>query len=39
MKSEHSALMDTINKTGDFSDDIKQGMKKALETFTQTHSW
>jgi F-type H+/Na+-transporting ATPase subunit alpha len=39
MKSEHSALMDTINKTGDFSDEIKQGMKKALETFTQTHSW
>jgi F-type H+/Na+-transporting ATPase subunit alpha len=39
MKSEHSALMDTINKTGDFSDDIKNSMKAAIESFIKTHSW
>lgn len=39
MKSEHAALMDTINTTGDFSDDIKQGMKAAIESFVKTHSW
>ncbi|ESS71224.1 ATP synthase subunit alpha 1 [Methyloglobulus morosus KoM1] len=39
MKSEHSALMDTINTTGDFSDDIKNGMKNAIESFIETRSW
>jgi len=39
MKSEHSALMDNINKTGDFSDDIKNSMKAAIESFIKTHSW
>ena len=39
MKSEHSALMDNINKTGDFSDDIKNSMKGAIESFIKTHSW
>ncbi|WP_341327291.1 F0F1 ATP synthase subunit alpha [Methylotuvimicrobium sp. KM2] len=39
MKSEKSDLMDQINATGDFSDDIKEGIKSAIETFINTHSW
>jgi F-type H+/Na+-transporting ATPase subunit alpha len=31
--------MDTINTTGDFSDDIKNGMKNAIESFIKTRSW
>jgi F-type H+/Na+-transporting ATPase subunit alpha len=31
--------MDNINKTGDFSDDIKNSMKAAIESFIKTHSW
>jgi len=39
MKSEKSELMDQINATGDFSDEIKEGIKSAIETFIKTHSW
>lgn len=39
MKTKHSALMDKINKTGDISDEIKQGMKDAMESFITTGSW
>ena len=39
MKSEHSALMDKINETGDFSDEIKNGMKQAIDSFIKTSSW
>jgi F-type H+-transporting ATPase subunit alpha len=39
MKSENSKLMDNINKTGDFNDDIKKGLTKAIETFIKTQSW
>lgn len=39
MKSEKSELMDQINATGDFSDEIKEGIKSAIETFINTHSW
>jgi F-type H+-transporting ATPase subunit alpha len=39
MKSEQSELMDNINATGDFSNEIKQGLQAAIETFVKTHSW
>jgi F-type H+-transporting ATPase subunit alpha len=39
MKSEHSKLMDSINATGDFSDEIRKGMLTAIQTFIKTHSW
>jgi F-type H+/Na+-transporting ATPase subunit alpha len=39
MKSQHSDLMDNINKTGDFSDDIKNSMKAAIDAFIKTQSW
>ncbi|MBZ4201954.1 MAG: F0F1 ATP synthase subunit alpha [Methylovulum sp.] len=39
MKSEYPDLMDRINATGDFSNEIKQEMQVAIETFMKTHSW
>jgi len=39
MKSEYSDLMDKINATGDFSDEIKSCMKKAIDSFIKTHNW
>ena len=39
MKSQHSELMDKINTTGDFNDDIKAGMVKALDSFVKSQSW
>ena len=39
MKSEHADLMDRINTSGDFSNEIKQDMQTAIETFVKTHSW
>ena len=39
MTSEHSELMNNINATGDFSDDIRTGMLTAIQTFVKTHSW
>ena len=39
MKSEHKALMDKINATGDYSDDIVNGLRGAIETFKKTHTW
>ena len=39
MKSEHSDLMDEINETGDWTDDYKARMAKALDSFKQTGSW
>ncbi len=39
MKSEHAQLMDTISKTGDYTDEIQQGLKSAIEDFLKNHSW
>jgi F-type H+/Na+-transporting ATPase subunit alpha len=39
MNSSHSDLMKKINDTGDFGDDIKSGLKAALESFSESHSW
>jgi len=39
MKSEHKALMDKINASGDYSDDIAAGLRSAIETFKKTHTW
>ena len=39
MKAEHSDLMDQINSTGDYSDDIAAGFKAALEKFVSTQTW
>jgi len=39
MKSEHKALLDKINSTGDFSDEIANSLRSAIETFKKTHTW
>lgn len=39
MKAEESELLAKINKTGDFSDEIKNGIHSAIERFIKTNSW
>ena len=39
MKSEHSDLMKQIDATGDYSDEIQQGLKGAIDSFISSHSW
>ncbi len=39
MKSEQSELVNNIDETGGFSDEIQQGLKSAIENFINTHSW
>ncbi len=38
-RSEESELLARINATGDFSDDIKNGIHAAIERFNKTHNW
>ncbi|MDA9094920.1 F0F1 ATP synthase subunit alpha, partial [Porticoccaceae bacterium] len=39
MKAEHSDLLDQINQSGDYNDDIAAGFKAALEKFVATQTW
>ncbi|MDG1475378.1 MAG: F0F1 ATP synthase subunit alpha, partial [Porticoccaceae bacterium] len=39
MKSEHADLMEKINQSGDYNDEISAGFKGALETFVATQTW
>ena len=39
MRASQSALMDTINDTGDYNDEIAAGLKTAVEDFKATGSW
>jgi F-type H+-transporting ATPase subunit alpha len=39
MKAEHGDLMDTINKSGDYNNDIGAGIKGALDNFVATQTW
>jgi len=39
MNSEYSDLMDNINDTGDYSDDIQNSFKEAMDKFVSTQSW
>ena len=39
MKSDQKALMDRINQTGDYNDEIANGLKAAIQTFKKTHAW
>lgn len=38
MKNNHADLMEKINATGDFNNDIEQALQTAIETFVTTHS-
>ncbi len=39
MKSSHGDLLDKINDSGDFSDEIKEGLKSAISSFKSTGTW
>ncbi len=39
MKAEESELLAKINQTGDFSDELKNGIHSAIERFIKTSSW
>lgn len=39
IKSEHPKLLKTIQKTGDYSDKIKQDIQSAIQDFIKTSSW
>ncbi len=39
MGSSHKALMDKINESGDFSDEIEAQLKAAVEEFKANHTW
>jgi F-type H+-transporting ATPase subunit alpha len=38
LAAEHSELMNNINATGDFSDDIRKGMLTAIQTFVKKYA-
>ena len=37
--SSHKELMDKINSTGDYDDDVQSGLKSAIDDFKSNHSW
>ena len=39
MKSQHAELMDKINATGDYNDDIQGAIESAIKQFKATHAW
>ena len=39
MNSSQAELMQKINDTGDFGDDIENAMKAATDDFVANHSW
>jgi F-type H+-transporting ATPase subunit alpha len=39
MKAEHADLMDQINQSGAYNDDIAAGFKAALDKFVATQTW
>ncbi len=39
MKSDCRELLDKINNSGDFNDEIKASLTEAMNTFKQTHTW
>lgn len=39
MNSQHAELMNKINASGDYNDDIDAGIKKGIEQFKATQTW
>ncbi|WP_110673746.1 F0F1 ATP synthase subunit alpha [Salinicola sp. RZ23] len=39
MKSEHADLLDKINSSGGYDDEIQKGLKSGLESFKSTQTW
>ncbi|MEM7541052.1 MAG: F0F1 ATP synthase subunit alpha [Pseudomonadota bacterium] len=39
MDSSHKSLMDQINESGDYGDDVQAGLKSAVDDFKNSQSW
>jgi F-type H+-transporting ATPase subunit alpha len=39
MKAEHGELLDKINETGDYSDEIQKSLSEAVTKYKATHTW
>ena len=39
MKSHQAELLQKVNETGDFNDEIEAAFKKAVEDFKANHAW
>lgn len=39
MKAEHAALLDRINASGDYDDEIQAALREAVTTYKNTHTW
>jgi F-type H+/Na+-transporting ATPase subunit alpha len=39
MKSEHKSLLDKINSTGDYGDEIADALRSAIESFKKNNTW
>jgi F-type H+-transporting ATPase subunit alpha len=39
MRSSQGELLDKINSTGSYDDEIKEALKQALDQFKSNHSW
>ncbi|WP_251975839.1 F0F1 ATP synthase subunit alpha [Salinicola avicenniae] len=39
MKAEHADLLDKINQSGGYDDEIQKGLKSGLESFKSTQTW
>jgi len=39
MQSDHKELLDKINTTGAYDDEIQDGLNAALKAFKETHTW
>jgi len=39
MRANNGALLDKINESGDYNDDIESGLKAAVEDFKANGTW
>jgi len=39
MRSSQKALLDQINESGDYNDDIKSALDKSLQDFKANNTW
>ncbi len=39
VRNNHKTLLDKINASGDYTDEIQSGLKKALDDFKANHTW
>jgi uncharacterized protein YeaC (DUF1315 family) len=39
MKSQHADLLETIDRNPEYTPEVEQRLRAAIETFKKTHSW